>query len=108
MEPPVALSSDSSAPDFSFFDKSEGEDLPVCIIAHDRDAQSLMDSMHISWGVQWEIARGVSRDAWNWSDLTPGQLNLMEGSNADAAWKVYHVMNTGQVPSATPGNLELW
>jgi hypothetical protein len=108
VRPPVASSSNDLQPDFSFLDHSEGADLPICIIAHDRDAQKLMDSKRISWGVQWEIARGISRHAWEWSDVTPSKLDLLRGSNADAAWKVVYVMKTAEAPSVPPRNLELW
>jgi RNA-dependent RNA polymerase len=65
--------------DFSFLDHAEGGDLPLSIIAHDKDVQLLMDSMQISWGVQWEIARGVSKNVWKWSDVTREKLDLLKG-----------------------------
>lgn len=102
------VSSDDPTPDFSFLNHSEGSDLPLSIIAHDRDVQRLMDAKRISWGVQWEIARGITRHLWKWSDVTPGKLDLLRGSNAEAASKVVHVMKTGEAPSALPANLELW
>jgi len=101
-------SSDKPALDFSFLDHAEGTDLPLCIIAHDKEVQQRMDSMRISWGVQWEIARGVSRNVWKWSDVTREKLDLLKGPNAEAAPKVAHVMKTGVAPSALPRNVELW
>jgi hypothetical protein len=101
-------SSDEPAHDFSFLDHTEGTGLSLSIIAHDKEVQLLMDSIQISWGVQWEIARGVSRNVWKWSDVTREKLELLRGPNAEAAPKVAHVMKTGQAPPTLPQNLELW
>jgi hypothetical protein len=67
-----------------------------------------MDSMRIPWGVQWEIARGVLNGHWKWSEVTPSKLDLLKGSNAEAAPKVAHVMKTDSIPSTLAGNLDLW
>jgi hypothetical protein len=37
-----------------------GVDLETCLIAHDARIQALLDKEDISWGVQFELARGVT------------------------------------------------
>ncbi|KAF7965380.1 hypothetical protein HWV62_44091 [Athelia sp. TMB] len=76
------------------------------IISSDPKAQRVMDHKKISWGVQWEIARGVaSRGAsgqakplWTWADITPQKLDKLRGLNAAAAWKVPYVILGRPVP----------
>ena len=58
------------------------------IIAHDRRAQDLMDTCGISWGTQYEIARGVCNDQWTWNDITLEKLQQLKGTNQDAARRV--------------------
>lgn len=65
-----------------------GLDLETWIIAHSVEVQKQMDARHISWGVQYEIARGVSCGGWKWSDVTPDKLDKLRGTAAEAAPKV--------------------
>lgn len=62
------------------------------IIAHDSRVQAEMDLRKNSWGVQYEIARGVSNGHFTWSDVTPEKLDLLKGPTAEAAPKVYDVI----------------
>ncbi|TFY77228.1 hypothetical protein EWM64_g6785 [Hericium alpestre] len=64
----------------------------VEIIAHHKDAQREMDARHIAWGVQYELARGVSCDWWKWEDVTSEKLDQLKGNNASAAPRVMKVM----------------
>jgi hypothetical protein len=98
----------SSEDIFNFLDTAQGDDLPYHFIAHDHTKQAIMDAKHLSRGVQFEIARGVSQGNWDWSDVTPKKLGLLEGTNADAAWKVAHVMQSRNLSSVPHGNMELW
>ena len=77
------------------------------IIAHDKKVQGEMDLRRNSWGVQYEIARGVSKGDFAWSDVTSEKLDLLTGSNAEAAPKVYDVI-LGRQPSARVVNKEHW
>lgn len=51
-----------------------------------------MDELGISWGVQYELARGETRGWWKWSDVTPEKLEELRGTNASSAGKVFGVM----------------
>lgn len=112
---PVVVAQDSSdsstsseiAKNFSFIDV-KGDDSRYSLIAHDLRTQRLMDAKHISRGAQFEIARGVSQGNWQWTDVTEEKIGLLQGSNADSAWKVAHVMRSRNLSSAPKGNMELW
>ena len=67
------------------------------IIAHDRLVQKKMDELGICWGVQYELARGKSRGLWEWSDVSPGKLENLRGTNASSAGKVSGVMKGSSV-----------
>lgn len=77
------------------------------IIAHDKRVQAEMDLRRNSWGVQYEIARGVSKGDFTWSDVTSDKLDQLTGPNAEAAPKVYDVI-LGRQPSARVVNKEHW
>lgn len=62
------------------------------VIAHNPLVQKLMDETNISWGVQYEIARGVSDGSWKWEDVTPDILRRLQGSNAEAAPQVNEIL----------------
>lgn len=66
--------------------------LPPYDICHSPKAQRLMESRRISWGVQYELARGILADKWKWEDVTDRVLDRLQGSNAVAAPKVRSVM----------------
>lgn len=42
----------------------------------------------IAWGVQYEIAYGVTRGSWQWTDVTEKKLDELKGSNACKAHQV--------------------
>ena len=92
--------------DLDFLKKMELSDAHH-IIAHDKRVQGEMDLRRNSWGVQYEIARGVSKGDFTWSDVTPEKLDLLTGSNAEAAPKVYDVI-LGRQPSTRVVNKEHW
>ncbi|KAI0669315.1 hypothetical protein C8Q78DRAFT_992922 [Trametes maxima] len=48
-------------------------------IAHLTDVQPLFDKMDITWGVQYELARGVCCGQWTWSDITCSVLENLRG-----------------------------
>lgn len=72
--------------------ESDPLQLKLNIIAHCAEVQKLMDSEKIAWGVQYELARGVSRKAWGWGDVTAEKLQRLKGINFEAAPKVAEVM----------------
>jgi hypothetical protein len=52
-----------------------------------------MEQLRISWGVQYELARGVLAEKWTWDDITDIVLRQLRGSNAQAASRVSTVMS---------------
>lgn len=52
-----------------------------------------MEQLKISWGVQYELARGVLADKWSWDDITDNILRQLRGSNAQAASRVSAVVS---------------
>ncbi|KAH9176853.1 RNA dependent RNA polymerase-domain-containing protein [Lactarius sanguifluus] len=88
---------------------------PLKIISHSQNAQRLMERRKISWGVQYELARGVLAERWKWEDVTDGVLERLQGSNAVAAPRVRSVMadamgqgNTGHHGDFGVTTRELW
>ncbi|KAF8273854.1 RNA dependent RNA polymerase-domain-containing protein [Lactarius quietus] len=73
--------------------------LPPQVICHSQNVQRLMDDRGISWGVQYELARGILGEKWKWADVTDSVLDRLQGPNAVAASKVRSVMAdaTGEV-----------
>jgi hypothetical protein len=69
-----------------------GVNLNPVLIAHDAKIQRYIDDLHLSWGVQYELARGISIATWGWSDITLEKLTQLKGSNTEAAHKVSTVM----------------
>ncbi|KAI9454917.1 RNA dependent RNA polymerase-domain-containing protein [Lactarius psammicola] len=89
--------------------------LPLKIICHSPDVQRLMERRRISWGVQYELARGVLAERWEWNDVTDRVLEDLQGPNAVAAPKVRSVMadamgegNTGYHVDFGTTARELW
>jgi hypothetical protein len=74
--------------------------LPHRIICHSERAQNLMERLKISWGVQYELARGVLAGRWTWDDATIDVLKQLCGPNAHAAPRVNAIMS-GAVSGAT-------
>ncbi|KAH9885398.1 RNA dependent RNA polymerase-domain-containing protein [Cubamyces lactineus] len=81
----------------------------VCIVAHSREAQRLMDEKRIAWGVQYEIARGVSCGWWSWQDVTSERLENLRGSNRDAVLKIPQVFpRPSKGGGMSQSDLQLW
>lgn len=80
----------------------------VVLIAHSPEAQHLMDQLGIAWGVQYEIARGVSRGWWSWSDVTLPNLEKLRGQSKDAALKVPQVLSHSPSVAISQPDLQLW
>ena len=73
-----------------------------------------MEQLKISWGVQYELARGVLSDKWTWNDITDSVLRQLRGSN-QAASRVTAVVSgtiagTGILPptESSTTNLNPW
>ncbi|KAH8119803.1 RNA dependent RNA polymerase-domain-containing protein [Phellopilus nigrolimitatus] len=64
------------------------------LIAHDKRAQALMDKYRIAKGVQFEIARGVTQQWWDWDDVTEGKIKALTGSNLEKAGEVANVIGS--------------
>ncbi|KAF8633592.1 hypothetical protein AX15_001385 [Amanita polypyramis BW_CC] len=75
-------------------------------IAHDRDTQKRMDDLGLSWGVQYELARGVTMGLWTWSEVQAEKLEKLKGTNIEATYKVAHVMRNR--PINNDRYLPLW
>lgn len=74
-----------------------------------------MERQRISWGVQYELARGILAERWTWEDVTHKVLERLQGSNAVAAPKVRSVMaeamregNSGYHIDLDTTTRELW
>ncbi|KAG6830094.1 hypothetical protein H0H92_002267 [Tricholoma furcatifolium] len=108
--PPRPLLSTASSPSRKdpdlqkFLMQPLGQDLESCIIAHDKATVALMDRHQLSWGVQWELARGVTDRFWDWAKVHK-KLEQLTGLNSEAAWKVRAVM-LGRQPRAS--EISLW
>ncbi len=82
-----------------------GTDLQATIIAHSDDLQQLLDDNRIAWGVQYELARGVSAGLWEW-DQVKDRLQTLKGTNFEAAFKVEKIMKNRD--SSMPSDYKLW
>lgn len=91
----------------SFARSDFGTDLKPTIIAHDKETQALLDHYRISWGTQYELARGVSSGAWKWEEVRQ-KIKDLTGDNAHAACQVQTVMRGKPAGSANPSNFYLW
>ncbi|KAF8640931.1 hypothetical protein AX17_000578 [Amanita inopinata Kibby_2008] len=89
-----------------FFRMPLGVELETVVIEHDHEVQKLMDSMEISWGVQYELARGVSVKLWTWREVTVEKLDQLKGLNIGTAHRVAHVMRNR--PLSTKIDLSMW
>ena len=107
-QPKLPKAAAGKVPDsVSWFAKSQfGTDLEPLVIAHDDEAQQLLDLNHIEWGTQFELARGVSTGAWTWKDIHT-HISELRGENIKSAYKVQKVMR-GRTPSDNPTNLAIW
>lgn len=66
--------------------------VPRRILCHSPAVQRHMERLKISWGVQYELARGVLAEKWTWANVTECVLGRLQGSNAKAAPDVHLVM----------------
>lgn len=71
----------------------------ISFIAHDPDAQALMDKYDLAWGTQYEIARGISDRSWTWNEVTPDVIQSLRGSNEDSASRVDKVLGRSKARS---------
>ncbi|KAK0465964.1 RNA dependent RNA polymerase-domain-containing protein [Desarmillaria tabescens] len=80
-----------------------GVELPTNIVAHDSAVQKLFDDKEISWGVQWELARGVSTNSWTWYDVKEKLIssNSLCGTDEDVLFKVASIMKNRPFFSAS-------
>ncbi|KAM6498847.1 RNA dependent RNA polymerase domain containing protein [Amanita muscaria] len=100
------IGTQSKIPTKSIYNMELATGLGVTIVAHDPDTQQLMDAAKLSWGVQYELARGVNKGVWSWSDVTPERLRQLKGTNAESAYKVANVMLGRRLDKAM--DLSLW
>jgi hypothetical protein len=92
----------------SWFANSQfGSDLEPSFIAHDDEAQKLLDLNHIEWGTQFELARGVSTGAWTWDQIHK-HISGLGGNNTKSAYKVPRVLRGGTLSSIQPGDIAVW
>ncbi|KAI0327690.1 hypothetical protein GY45DRAFT_1256557 [Cubamyces sp. BRFM 1775] len=80
----------------------------VYIVAHSREVQRVMDEKQIAWGVQYEIARGVSCGWWTWQDVTPERLEHLRGSNREAVLKIPSVFPRSSGGGGSQSDMQLW
>ena len=80
----------------------------VYIISHDNTVQAWFDEYRIPWGVQYEIARGVSAGSWTWEAVTREKLSKLRGRNSDSAPKVAAIMRDKPVPQPSRSDVLLW
>ncbi|THH01293.1 hypothetical protein EW026_g1385 [Hermanssonia centrifuga] len=76
------------------------------VIAHDATKQQLMDNYGLSWGTQYEIARGITNGWWAWEDVTGPKMSELKDTNQRSAPKVADVM--GRPEYAAGYNYPLW
>lgn len=82
-----------------------GTDLQEMIIAHSNDLQKLLDDNQIAWGVQYELARGLSAGLLE-LDQIKGLVHKLKGTNAEAAFKVERIMKSRE--TSGPSDVRLW
>jgi len=81
-----------------------GVDLEIGFITHNKDIQALLDEEQISWGVQYELARGVTTGQWTW-DAVKSKIGALRGPSVKTAYRVRSLMlNVPQKGS----DLTLW
>lgn len=83
-----------------------GGELNPFIIAHDASVQAFFDAHKLAWGTIYEVARGVSKNAWLWSSVTRDKVEQLRGANVDAAHRVVAVMQGREAPRGPAA--ELW
>ncbi|OSX67200.1 hypothetical protein POSPLADRAFT_1127992 [Postia placenta MAD-698-R-SB12] len=78
------------------------------IIAHSRNVQAMLDAEQVSWGVQYEIARGICSGLWTWQDVTMEKLERLRGPNQMAAPRVHAVMLSRASDRTPVTDMPLW
>ncbi|CDO77267.1 hypothetical protein BN946_scf184753.g17 [Trametes cinnabarina] len=78
----------------------------VHIIAHSGKVQKLLDNMEVPWGVQYEIARGVSCGWWTWETVQRAQLETMRGTTNRDGSRLFSQMFPRTAASQV--DLQLW
>ncbi|TFK42152.1 RNA dependent RNA polymerase-domain-containing protein [Crucibulum laeve] len=104
VNPPAPLTTSLSLNSMSQFDIGT-DHLEPFIIAHHNKVQQVMDGKRIAWGVQYELARGVTLGAWDWEQIRQ-KVNELRGTNAEAAYRVRSVMFGKS--SVTNNHLSIW
>ena len=77
------------------------------IIAHHRKIKEL-DKRRIAYGIQLELARGVQRGRWTWTDVTPSRMNLLRGSHAKVVPDLNTIMDCGHIHDPVHHASPLW
>lgn len=54
----------------------------IVLIAHDQNVQRMFDELRIPWGVQYEIARGITSGRWDWEEVTRDKLKCLRPRGA--------------------------
>lgn len=80
----------------------------IHVIAHSKEAQGLFDRIPLSWGVQYELARGVSLGKWSWADVLRADLNSLRGPNNNSAARVSQVVLTQASANVTATDMAIW
>lgn len=105
---PPAVPEERVPESISRFARSQiGVNLEVGFIAHDDGTQTLMDSLMIEWGTQYELARGVSQGTWTWAEVR-ARLQQLKGKNVDAAFKVRSIMHNNKTMPKSASDIYLW
>ncbi|KAJ4483881.1 RNA dependent RNA polymerase-domain-containing protein [Lentinula aciculospora] len=70
------------------------------VIAHDKETQKLFDDLTgpVSWGAQYELARGVSLKEWTWEDVRKKVHHFAGKSDAEAMHLVCYIMKNVTLP----------
>ncbi|KZT22626.1 hypothetical protein NEOLEDRAFT_1071042 [Neolentinus lepideus HHB14362 ss-1] len=80
--------------------------LEQVIIVHSSEHQRELEQL--SWGVQYELARGITCGQWTWDKLTTAKLRQLVGPNVETAHKVVPVMRGRSVPERKPSASAIW
>ena len=80
----------------------------VHIIAHSKGAQELFDRIPLSWGVQYELARGMSLNRWSWAQVMQADLQSLKGPNNNAAARVSQAVLKQASANVTTNDIALW
>ncbi|KAJ7508353.1 RNA dependent RNA polymerase-domain-containing protein [Mycena galericulata] len=110
-----SFSADMSSPTTSSFSLLElfggthGSALALHTIAHDPQVQRQFDNVGVRFGVQWELARGVSMNRWNWRAVEKkmkDKYDAFTGFNSILASQVPAIMAGVRNPESR--DLALW